>query len=87
MFNFVGEIFLDRTVSGDETWISYSSIEMKKHSMVWKHSGSPKPKKFLQTFHGRKQMATFWGWGRQKWCFFAGGIHESRSYSHIGSVL
>jgi len=38
---------------------------MKNHSMVWKHSGSPKPKKFTQTFHGRKLMATcfFWGGG------------------------
>jgi histone-lysine N-methyltransferase SETMAR len=29
--------------------------------MVCKHTGSPKPKKFKQTFHGRKLMATvFW---------------------------
>jgi hypothetical protein len=29
--------------------------------MVWKHSDSPKPKKYKQIFHGRKQMGTvFW---------------------------
>lgn len=33
----------------------------KKQSMVCKHTGSPKPKKFIQTFHSRKLMATvFW---------------------------
>jgi hypothetical protein len=53
------------TVNSDETWISYSSIEIKRHSMVWKRSDSPKPKKFKQTFHGRKLMATFF--------FFGGG--------------
>jgi hypothetical protein len=59
MFNNEGKKFLDRIVNGDETCISYSNIEMKKHSMVWKHSGSPKPKTFKQTFHGRKLMVTF----------------------------
>jgi len=78
MFNTEGEKFLDCIVNGDETWISYSNIEMKKHSTVWKHSGSPKPKKFTQTFHGRKLKATL---------FFGGGIHESRNSSHIGSVV
>jgi hypothetical protein len=38
----------------DETRISCSNSEMKKQSIVWKHSGSPKPKKFKQTFHGKK---------------------------------
>lgn len=64
MFNDEGEKFLDHIVNSDENWISYSNIEMKKHSMVWKHSGSPKPKKFKKTFHGRKLMATFFSFGR-----------------------
>jgi hypothetical protein len=64
MFNSEGEKFLHCIVNGDETWLSYSSIGMKKHSLVWKHSGSPKPKKFKQKYHGRKLMATFfWGVG------------------------
>jgi hypothetical protein len=34
---------------------------MKKQSIVWKHSGSPKPRKFKQTFCGKKLTATlFW---------------------------
>jgi hypothetical protein len=58
-------------------------VKWKKQSSVWEHSGLPKPKKFKQTFPGRKLMATdFWG---QKRCF-AGGIHESRSNNHIRIV-
>jgi len=34
MLNNEGEKFLDRIVNVVETWISYSSIEMKKHSLV-----------------------------------------------------
>jgi hypothetical protein len=64
MCNNEGEKFLDHIVNGDETWIFYGNIEIKKHSMVWKRSGSPKPNKFTQTFHGGKLMGT---------CFFLGG--------------
>lgn len=33
---------LDHTLTGDETWISYSNIETRKQ--IQKHSGLPKPK-------------------------------------------
>ena len=33
----------------------------EKQSMVWKHSGSPKLRKFKQTFHGRKLMTAIFG--------------------------
>ena len=78
-----GEIYGSHC-DGDETKISHSNSEMKKQSIVWEHSGLPKPKKFKQMFHCKKLMATdFWG---QKRCF-VGGIHESRSNNHIGIVL
>ena len=55
-----GDEFLSHIVTGDETWIAYSNVETKRRSMQWRHSDSPKPKKFMQT-HGKKQMATvFW---------------------------
>lgn len=56
-----GVEFLNHIVTGDETWIAYVNPETKRQSMQWMHSTSPKPKKFKQTFSGRKLMATvFW---------------------------
>ena len=39
--------FLGRTVTGDETWVQYHQPETKKASKEWRHTSSPKPKKFL----------------------------------------
>jgi hypothetical protein len=44
-YNIEGEKFLYHIVTGDKTWISYSNNEMKKQSLVLKHSGQPKLKK------------------------------------------
>ena len=44
-----------------QDWEFLQPLCNKKQSMACKHTGSPKPKKFIQTFHGRKLMATvFW---------------------------
>jgi len=40
------QIFLDRIVMQDETWIYHFDPETKRQSMVWKHTSSPTPKKF-----------------------------------------
>jgi hypothetical protein len=60
-YNNEGEKLLDHFVTGGETWISYSNGEAKKQSMVQMHSGSPKHRKFKQTFCVRKLMATVLG--------------------------
>jgi hypothetical protein len=41
-----------------QDWEFLQPLCNKKQSMVCKHTGSPKPKKFKRTFHGRKLIAT-----------------------------
>ncbi|KAJ4437856.1 hypothetical protein ANN_13795 [Periplaneta americana] len=56
-----GDEFLDRIVTGNETWISHFTPETKQQSMHWRHSGSPVRTKFKQTLSVRKVMCTvFW---------------------------
>jgi len=38
-----GEAFLQRIVTGDETWVHFSEPERKRQSMEWHHTSSPKP--------------------------------------------
>jgi len=54
-----GDEFLDRIVTGDETWVQFVNAETKEQSKQWMHTQSPdKPKKFKQTLSNRKMMAT-----------------------------
>ncbi|KAJ4450865.1 hypothetical protein ANN_02297 [Periplaneta americana] len=56
-----GDEFLDRIVTGYETWISHFTLETKQQSMHWRHSGSPVRTKFKQMLSVRKVMCTvFW---------------------------
>ncbi|XP_069680131.1 histone-lysine N-methyltransferase SETMAR-like isoform X2 [Periplaneta americana] len=56
-----GDGFLDRIVTGDETWISHFTPETKQQSMHWWHNGSPVRTKFKQTLSVRKVMCkVFW---------------------------
>ncbi|GBO38699.1 Histone-lysine N-methyltransferase SETMAR [Araneus ventricosus] len=58
-----GDEFLDKIVTGDETWVHYETEETKEQSKQWMHSHSPsrKPVKFKRTFSTKKCMATvFW---------------------------
>lgn len=57
-----GEDFLNKIVTGDETWIHYENEETKEQSKQWMHTHSPsKPKKCKRTFSIRKCLATvFW---------------------------
>jgi hypothetical protein len=71
-------------VTGDKTENSYSHFATKKQSMVCKHTGSPKPKKFKQTFHGRKLMATVL-WDRKGVLLVA--FMNPGSNHHIKSLL
>ena len=45
----------------DETWLYHYDPETKQQSVEWRHSGSPRPKKFrVQNFAG-KVLASIFG--------------------------
>ena len=53
--------FLLRLVTMDETWLYHHDPETKQQSMEWRHSGSPRPKKFRVQKSARKFLASiFW---------------------------
>ncbi|GBN56033.1 Histone-lysine N-methyltransferase SETMAR [Araneus ventricosus] len=57
-----GEDFLNRIVTGDETWVAHVNAETKQQSMAWGHTDSPtRLRKARQTLSARKLMVTvFW---------------------------
>ena len=57
--------FLDSIVTGDETWAFHFTPETKQQSHEWRHSSSPKPRKFKRTQSAGKVMATVFG--DQRW--------------------
>jgi len=59
-----GDGMLSHIVTGDEKWVSHITPESKQQSLHWKHTGSPKRKKFKQMFSTRKIMFTIF-WDRQ----------------------
>ena len=59
-----GDGMLSHIVTGDETWVSHITPESKQQPLHWKHTGSPKRKKFKQTISTRKKMCTVF-WDRQ----------------------
>ena len=46
IFSVRSNAFLSRLVAMDETWLCHYEPETKQQSMEWRHSGSPRPKKF-----------------------------------------
>ncbi|KAL4149906.1 hypothetical protein QTP88_003757 [Uroleucon formosanum] len=52
------ENFVEHLITGDETWVHYSTPCNKRDSMTWKHYESPVPKKFKRTISSKKVMAT-----------------------------
>jgi len=60
-FKAEGDGFLGRIVTGDETWLHYHQAETNKASQEWRHTSSPKPKKFLtQPSVGKVMLTFFW---------------------------
>jgi len=60
-FEAEGDDFLERTVRGDETWILYHQPQTKKASKEWRHTSSPKMKKFrTQPSAGKVTLTIFW---------------------------
>ena len=53
--------FLQRIVTGDETWVYHFEPESKKASMEWRHLTSPRSKKFkFQQSAGKVLVTVFW---------------------------
>ncbi|PNF15535.1 hypothetical protein B7P43_G16529, partial [Cryptotermes secundus] len=52
------DVFLDRIITGDETWIHHCEPESKRQSMEWKHPQSPSKKNFKSQLSARKLMLT-----------------------------
>ena len=53
--------FLERIITGDETWVYHFEPESKRRSMEWRHPTSPRTKKFKAQNSAGKIMATvFW---------------------------
>jgi len=60
-FEAEGDGFLERIVTGDETWVHYQQPETKKAGKEWRHTSSPKPKKFrTQPSAGKVMLIPFW---------------------------
>lgn len=53
-FNLEGEEFLEKIVTGDETWVHFFEPESKRQSMEWHHTTSPKKKKIQNSAVGRE---------------------------------
>jgi len=48
-------------VTKDETWLYHYNPETKQQSMEWRHSGSPRSKKFrFKKYAGKVLASTFW---------------------------
>ncbi|XP_048253216.1 histone-lysine N-methyltransferase SETMAR-like [Haliotis rufescens] len=53
--------FMERIVTGDETWVHHYDLETKEQSKQWTGFASPRPKKFKTQPSAGKVMATiFW---------------------------
>jgi len=53
--------FLSRLVTMDETWVYHYDPETKQQSVVWRHSGSPRPQKIrVQKSAAKVLSSIFW---------------------------
>ena len=61
LFDADPERFVKRFVTVDETWVHHFQPKTKQQSKLWKHHGSPAPKKAKSVISARKVMASvFW---------------------------
>jgi len=52
---------LERTVTGDKTWVHHYDLDSKRQSMEWRHPSSPEQKKFKRQPSAKKVTLTlFW---------------------------
>ena len=57
-FNKEGEAFLERLVTGDESWVHHFDPESEVQSMAYRHKTSPSPRKFKVIASARKVLLT-----------------------------
>jgi len=62
-----GDHFLERIVTGDETWTHHYEPQIKHQSMDWKHGHSPTKKKFKTHSTAGKLMLTVFGTVSRDW--------------------
>ncbi|GFR64073.1 histone-lysine N-methyltransferase SETMAR [Elysia marginata] len=56
-----GEEFVQRIVTGNESWVHHYDPESKRQSMEYRHKSPPSPRKFKVVVSARKVMLTvFW---------------------------
>ena len=56
-----GDQFLLNIVAGDESWIHHFDAEEKRLSMEYRHTSSPRPKKFkTMPSAGKIHLTVFW---------------------------
>ena len=57
-----GGEFLDSIVTGDDTSGFHHTPKSKQHSLQWRHTHSPRTKKFKTSISAKKKLAfVFWG--------------------------
>ena len=56
-----GDEFLDSIVTGDETWGFHHTPESKQQSLQWRHTHSPRTKKFKTSVSVKKSWRPFSG--------------------------
>ncbi len=70
-FDDEGELFLEKIITCDETWIHHFEPESKRQSMVWKHPDSPSVKKFKsRPFANKVLLTVFWDMRRPIYCHY-----------------
>jgi hypothetical protein len=79
-----GDSFLQRIVTGDESWIHHFQPQTKKASKEWHHSTSPKPQKIVHAgFCGKSDADAILGSPRPT----CRALHVQRDHSHQCHIL
>jgi hypothetical protein len=56
-----GDSFLDRIITGDETWCHHYEPESKRQAMEWRHANSPSKKNLkMQPSAGKAMCTVLW---------------------------
>jgi hypothetical protein len=70
-------------VTGEETWVSFVSVEPKQQSKQWMHTHSPNKVKKFKHFLPESLWVSLVGQERSA----DGGIHAMRDHSNVTSIF
>jgi hypothetical protein len=80
-----GDEFLDKIVTGDETWVKFVNVETKEQSRQWMHTHSTnKPRKLKKSLANRKLMATVF-WDRKRSAVVR--VYGTWNHDYIRNIL